>query len=90
MCHNKKNLKFGNYKRSLKAIQLEHKVKELETSKFNVDSSRENYKEIIKKQWISIKYQNNISKVTNMYLLNALTRLHCVLTIIKKYNPLTQ
>ena len=25
-----------------------------------------------------------------MYLLNALTRLHCVLTIIKKYNPLTQ
>ena len=50
MCHNKKNLKFGNYKRSLEAIQLEHKVKELETSKFNVDSPRENYKEIIKKQ----------------------------------------
>ena len=50
MCHNKKNLKFGNYKRSLEAIQLEHKVKELETSKFNADSPRENYKEIIKKQ----------------------------------------
>ena len=50
VCHNKKNLKFGNYKRSLEAIQLEHKVKELETSKFNVDSPRENYKEIIKKQ----------------------------------------
>ena len=47
-CNIKRKLKFENYKKCLKATQLEIKLNYLEKKKIDIDSIKENYKEFIK------------------------------------------
>ena len=47
MC-NKTKIKFENYKNCLGATQLENDIKQLEKTKLDVNSLRENHKEFIK------------------------------------------
>ena len=44
MCVIKRKIKFGNYKNSLEATQLENKISQLEKNKINIDS----FEDIIK------------------------------------------
>ena len=47
-CNIKRKLQFENYKKCLKATQLEIKLNYLEKKKIDIDSIKENYKEFIK------------------------------------------
>ena len=42
----KKNLKLENYKNCLEAAQLENKISYIEKNKTNIDSIKENHKEL--------------------------------------------
>ena len=57
MCVVKRKLKFKHYKIYLKATQLENKINQLEESKVNTGSLRENHNEFMKNNRLLLKTQ---------------------------------
>ena len=56
-CVIKRKVKFGDYKHCLEVTQLENKINHLEKNNPNVDNLRENKKEFIKNNKLTLKAQ---------------------------------
>ena len=86
----KRKLKFEDYKHCLEATQLENKINHLKIYNLNVDNLQENHEELIKNNKLILKSQQRFRVEIIMYLLKKLTRLHCVLMIIKENSQYVQ
>ena len=67
-CVIKRKLKVKDYKNPLEASQLQNKIYHLEKSRFNVDSLKENHKELIKNNKLILKIDQRFkSKRRNVF-----------------------
>ena len=86
----KQKIKFEDYKNCVESNQFEKEIKYLEKNKLVADSLRENHKEFIKDNRLILKLQQRFKSKKHKMLLKKLTRLYCVLMMIKEYNQSIQ
>ena len=71
----KRILKFGNYKNSLEAIQLESKINHLEKNQVDIDSIKKIIENSLKKSRLILQSKKDLKVKGIMFLLKKLPRL---------------